>query len=163
METETIKSKRRLSQSMGSLYLLEDEEVILKRPNVSRGYVMALFHKRNLYSYSFAQCDNSHEVGGLDQIIDKFRYPIIPIPFDVDDTKRGNSQELENYLNQHFGNNSKILRTEKGIELFQNNSNSKIKSLLMYQKKLLSLNIKEALLFYTFFGNIPLIKYVISD
>ncbi len=167
METETIKFKRRLSPSMGDLYLLKDEKDILNRPDINRGYVMALSQGGNLYSYSFALCDEPHEVGELDKIVvEKILTVenIVPIPFDVDDTRGGNSSDLEKYLNRHFRNKLQILKTESGIELFRRSQNInlvKVGSLLNHRENTLPLKIRKELLFYSSVGNNPIIEYIV--
>ncbi len=167
METETIKSKRRLSQSMGDLYLLKGERDILERPDINRGYVMATSHKENLYSYSFALCDEPHEVGELDRIIEeKFGDVdlIVPIPFDVEVTKGKNSLDLENYLNRHF--KLHILKTkENELKLFQRNYGDLItrELLLIPSSEKLSYEIRLSILTEIILGNIPITNYLVID
>ncbi len=168
METETIKSKRRLSQSMGDLYLLKNEKDILNRPDINRGYVMATVYEGNLYSYSFALCDNSHEIGELDKIIVEHFVGVgkrVPIPFDNDYTRGGNSQDLENYLNRHFGNKLLLLKTETGLALLQRNADGSLikpNTSLIYPQKPLSYDINALLITDILFGNIPITEYVFN-
>jgi len=166
MKTAIIKSNAQLTHNMGDLYLLESDRKILERPLINRGYIMALNRERNLYSYSFVESENPHEISELDRIIvERFRNieSIVPIPFDVEDMRGGNSLALENYLNQHFGNMLQIFKTEKGLSLFQRDSYNNLikKKITRCQEKSIPTEIRNELLFYVFFGNIPLIDYVI--
>ena len=169
MRTETIKSKRHLSHSMEDLYILEHIEEILKRRNTSRGYIIATSYRKNLYSHTFAQCEKPQEIGRLDKIVvETFGRSDteVAIPFDTDDIREEKSQDLKNYLNQHFRNKHQILKTNCGLELFQRNADGSLirpKSSLVYPKENLSKEIKLTILMSIPVVNIHINEYIVIN
>ncbi len=164
MGTETIKSKRRLSQSMGDLYILEHIEEILKRMDISRGYIIAISYEENLYSHTFAQCEDPNKIGKLDKIVveefGKSDMDVV-IPFDVCNTRGMNTSALENYLNLYFRNRLQILKTENDLTLFQRDSEGNLiasKSSLISPKESLPYEIRLSILM-----SLPVINILINE
>ena len=169
MKTANIKSRRTLPVNMGDLYLLKSVSEILERPLINRGYIMALNHEGKLYSYSFAESDNPHEISELDKIIVanfEGNDSIVPIPFYVKNIIEENSPALESYLNQYFGNKHQVSKTENGFALLKRNLNGNLitsESKMFFRTEdicLPELNLK--LFIAASCGNYPIKNYVID-